>query len=72
MVTFSLVSFVYLFGGYMSKFVYLEIDGKRATLAYWARHFGVAYDVFKMRYSRHGLDLAKLCAPVQRRSKPRK
>ena len=53
----------------MANFVYLEIEGKRATLAYWARHFGVAYDVFKMRYSRHGLDLAKLCAPVQRRSK---
>lgn len=59
-------------GGFMAKFVYLEIEGKRATLAYWARHFGVAYDVFKMRYSRHGLDLVKLCAPVQRRSKPRK
>ncbi len=53
----------------MANFVYLEIEGKRATLAYWARHFGVAYDVFKMRYSRHGLDLAKLCAPVQRRIK---
>ena len=56
----------------MSKFVYLEIEGKRATLAYWARHFGIEYSVFKMRYARHGLDLVKLCAPVQRRSKPRK
>ena len=69
MVTFGLVSFVYSCGGSMAKFVYLEIDGKRATLAYWARHFGIAYDVFKMRYARHGLDLAKLTATVQRRSK---
>ena len=53
----------------MSKFVYLEVDGKRATLAYWARHFGIEYSVFKMRYARHGLDLAKLTATVQRRSK---
>ena len=58
----------------MSKadFVYLEIEGKRATLAYWARHFGIEYAVFKMRYHRHGLDLDKLCAPVQKRSKRRK
>lgn len=53
----------------MGHFVYIEHDGKRATLAYWAKHFGVAYDVFKMRYSRHGWDLGKLCAPVQKRSK---
>jgi len=55
-----------------TDFVYLEIDGKRATTAYWARHFGIEYAVFKMRYHRHGLDLAKLCAPVQKRSKRRK
>lgn len=61
-----------LFGGVMAKFVYIEHEGKRATLAYWARHFGIAYSVFKMRYARHGWDLDKLRAVVQRRSRARK
>ena len=56
----------------MAKFVYIEHEGKRATLAYWARHFGIAYSVFKMRYARHGWDLDKLRAVVQRRSRARK
>ena len=56
----------------MAKFVYVEHEGKRATLAYWARQFGIPYDVFKMRYTRHGWNLDKLRATVQKRSKVRK
>ena len=72
MVTLSFVLVFYLLGGFMAKFVYIEHEGKRATLAYWARHFGIAYSVFKMRYARHGWNLDKLRAVVQRRSKARK
>lgn len=61
-----------IYGGFMSRFVYIEHEGKRGTVSYWARHFGVPIAVFKMRYSRHGWDLGKLTAPVQRRSKLRK
>lgn len=49
----------------MTKFVYVEHDGVRGTLAYWAKKFGVPYSVFKVRYSRFGWDLDRLCAPVR-------
>jgi hypothetical protein len=43
-------------------FVYLTINGKKGTLAYWAKHYDISYVVFRQRYHRHGDNLAKLTA----------
>lgn len=43
-------------------FVYLTINGKKGTLAYWAKHYDISYAVFRQRYHRHGDNLAKLTA----------
>jgi len=43
-------------------FVYLTINGKKGTLAYWAKHYDIPYAVFRQRYHRHGDNLAKLTA----------
>jgi hypothetical protein len=57
----------HLTGGVMPRedFVYVEVDGVRATLAYWAKHYGIPYSVFKTRYGRYGWDIEKLCAPIR-------
>lgn len=34
----------------VGKFVYIEIDGKRGTLAYWAKQSGVLPTTIKRRY----------------------
>lgn len=48
-----------------TDFVYVEHDGVRGTLAYWAKHFGIPVSVFHNRYKRHGWDLDKLREPVR-------
>lgn len=53
----------------MTKFVYIEHEGKKGTISFWARHFGIEVSVFKMRYYRYGWNLDKLTTPPQKRSK---